>query len=60
MLINRFKDKRKSMTLILRHKPHTSAVTELCVTHKAGVQPRPQSKLALADSGLQPYSYTSP
>ena len=34
------------------------ALEALCVADRAGVQPRPQLKLAVTDFGLQPYRHT--
>jgi len=45
---------------IERHKPHRVTVAALCVTDRAGVQPRPQVKPAPTDFGLQPNSHTQP
>jgi len=37
-----------------------AALTVLCVTGRAGVQPKPQTNPALTDFCLQPYSHTQP
>jgi len=51
------KDKRKGITLVYRHKLYTAIAVVPCVTDKARVQTRPQSKPASTYFSLQPYGH---
>jgi len=50
--------KGKGITVIQRHKPHTATEVVLCVTDRAGVQTRLQSKPTPRNFDLQSYSHT--
>ena len=46
-------------TYIVPQAAYAASAT-LCVTYMAGIQPKPHTKPALTDFGLQPYSRTKP
>jgi len=52
----KYTKKRIKVQVRFTYTAPQAASAALCVTDRAGVQPRLQPKLALSDFGLQPYS----